>query len=78
MFSHHVVTILLLLGSYTSHFTPIGNVVLVLMDPCDVLLSVSFVQTDFTSVPLTFLPRLPSVFATSGRRLFATFALDSF
>lgn len=39
MLTHHVVTILLLLGSYSAHFTPIGNVVLILMDPCDILLS---------------------------------------
>lgn len=41
MFSHHIITILLLVGSYSCHFTPIGNVILILMDPCDILLSVS-------------------------------------
>lgn len=41
MLSHHIVTILLLLGSYVSHFTPIGNVILILMDPCDILLSLA-------------------------------------
>jgi acyl-CoA-dependent ceramide synthase len=39
MFSHHIITILLLVGSYSYHFTPVGNVILILMDPCDILLS---------------------------------------
>jgi len=39
MFSHHIITILLMLGSYCSHFTRVGNAVLVLMDPSDIMLS---------------------------------------
>ncbi|UZJ56584.1 hypothetical protein CBS101457_005904 [Exobasidium rhododendri] len=39
MFSHHIITIMLLIGSYSCHLTPVGNVILILMDPCDILLS---------------------------------------
>ncbi|PWN21533.1 LAG1-domain-containing protein [Microstroma glucosiphilum] len=39
MFTHHIVTILLLVGSYASHYTRVGNAVLCLMDPSDILLS---------------------------------------
>lgn len=41
MLSHHFITILLVVGSYWSNFTAIGNAILCLMDPCDILLSVS-------------------------------------
>lgn len=53
MFTHHIVTILLLFGSYVSHFTPIGNVILILMDPCDILLAVSTRSRVDTIVMLT-------------------------
>ncbi|PWN46425.1 LAG1-domain-containing protein [Ceraceosorus guamensis] len=39
MLCHHIITILLITGSYCSHFTRIGNAILVLMDPSDILLS---------------------------------------
>lgn len=39
MFSHHIITILLIVGSYLAHFTRVGNAVLCLMDPSDILLS---------------------------------------
>lgn len=39
MFSHHIITILLIVGSYCTHFTRVGNAVLCLMDPSDILLS---------------------------------------
>ncbi|CAO1616977.1 unnamed protein product [Sympodiomycopsis kandeliae] len=41
MFSHHIITILLIVGSYATHFTRVGNAVLCLMDPSDILLSVA-------------------------------------
>jgi hypothetical protein len=41
MFTHHIVTILLLVGSYASHYTRVGNAVLCLMDPSDILLSLA-------------------------------------
>lgn len=41
MFSHHIITILLLVGSYRSHFTRVGNAILCLMDPSDILLSLA-------------------------------------
>lgn len=39
MFSHHVVTVALLYLSYHYNFTRVGNVILVLMDLCDILLA---------------------------------------
>ena len=41
MFTHHVITIILIHSSYCYHFTRIGNLILVLMDPVDILLPVS-------------------------------------
>ncbi|PWN27608.1 LAG1-domain-containing protein [Jaminaea rosea] len=41
MFSHHIITIALLVGSYRAHFTRVGNAVLCLMDPSDILLSLA-------------------------------------
>jgi acyl-CoA-dependent ceramide synthase len=41
MFSHHITTILLLVGSYSYHLTPVGNVILILMEPSDIVFSVS-------------------------------------
>lgn len=39
MISHHIVTIILILGSYIMHFTNVGVVVLLVMDPADSFLS---------------------------------------
>lgn len=39
MFSHHIITICLIVGSYVSHFTRVGNAILILMDPSDIGLS---------------------------------------
>lgn len=39
MFSHHIITIALVVGSYYYYFTRIGNVILVLMDVVDIFLS---------------------------------------
>lgn len=41
MFSHHIITILLITGSYFTHFTRVGNAVLCLMDPSDILLDLA-------------------------------------
>lgn len=41
MFSHHVLTIALVVGSYVANFTRVGTVLHVLMDFCDILLPVS-------------------------------------
>lgn len=41
MFSHHIITITLLVSSYYTNFTRIGNAVLCSMDLTDLLLSVS-------------------------------------
>lgn len=41
MVSHHIITITLLVSSYFTNFTRIGNAVLCSMDLADVLLSVS-------------------------------------
>lgn len=64
MFTHHIITILLLVGSYWFHFTPTGNVVLILMDPSDILLSVSGTLCfPYLMIPcqlMTSFPRLQS------------------
>ncbi|CCH42029.1 Sphingosine N-acyltransferase [Wickerhamomyces ciferrii] len=39
MFSHHIITVALVIGSYYYYFTRIGNVILVIMDFVDILLS---------------------------------------
>lgn len=39
MFTHHILTCSLIMGSYYYHFTRIGNVILLLMDPVDFFLS---------------------------------------
>ncbi|CDO94557.1 unnamed protein product [Kluyveromyces dobzhanskii CBS 2104] len=39
MFAHHIITVILTTGSYCYYFTRIGNVILILMDIVDVLLS---------------------------------------
>lgn len=39
MFAHHIITVALTTGSYYYYFTRIGNVILILMDIVDVLLS---------------------------------------
>ena len=41
MLTHHVITIGLIQSSYCYHFTRIGNLILVIMDPVDILLPVS-------------------------------------
>lgn len=41
MFSHHIITIFLIVGSYGTHFTRVGNVILCLMDPSDILLDLA-------------------------------------
>lgn len=41
MLSHHIITILLVSGSYYANLTRVGNAVLCCMDLCDVFLSVS-------------------------------------
>ena len=40
MFSHHILSIFLITGSYYGNFTRIGTVVHVFMDFCDILLPV--------------------------------------
>lgn len=40
MMTHHVITIILLVASYYYNLTRIGCLILVLMDPCDISLSV--------------------------------------
>ncbi|ODV59908.1 LAG1-domain-containing protein [Ascoidea rubescens DSM 1968] len=44
MFSHHIITVLLIIGSYYYYFMEIGNVILVLMDIVDVILSLAKMQ----------------------------------
>lgn len=44
MFSHHVITAALLLGSYSFYLTKAGHVILILMDGVDILLCVSLAQ----------------------------------
>ncbi|KAI9596946.1 TLC domain-containing protein [Syncephalis fuscata] len=39
MSTHHVITILLIMGSYYTHVTPVGNAILCCMDFADILLS---------------------------------------
>lgn len=39
MFSHHIITVALVAGSYYYYFTRIGNVILILMDVVDIFLS---------------------------------------
>ena len=40
MFTHHVITIFLMLSSYYTNFTRIGCLIMVLMDWCDIWLPV--------------------------------------
>ncbi|EIW69517.1 hypothetical protein TREMEDRAFT_30795 [Tremella mesenterica DSM 1558] len=37
MFSHHILTICLIVGSYAAHFTRVGTLIHVLMDFCDII-----------------------------------------
>lgn len=39
MFAHHIITVSLMILSYRYNFTRIGNVILALMDPCDIIFS---------------------------------------
>ncbi|ODV79239.1 longevity assurance proteins LAG1/LAC1 [Suhomyces tanzawaensis NRRL Y-17324] len=39
MFSHHIITCLLLIGSYYYHFTRIGHLILMIMDSVDIFLA---------------------------------------
>lgn len=41
MLAHHILTVSLLSLSYTFNFTRVGNVILILMDPSDVLLAIA-------------------------------------
>lgn len=41
MLSHHFITIALIIGSYRYHHNAVGNLILVLFDLGDILLSVS-------------------------------------
>lgn len=52
MMAHHVITIGLVLGSYSYHFTRIGCLVMMLMDCCDIFLPVS-VTTQLPRIILT-------------------------
>jgi acyl-CoA-dependent ceramide synthase len=40
MFAHHIITVYLMIASYTYHMTRVGNVILNIMDIGDVLLGV--------------------------------------
>lgn len=40
MMAHHVITIILMVGSYFTHFTRVGCVIMFLMDWCDIFLPV--------------------------------------
>lgn len=42
MLGHHFITIALIVGSYRYHLTAVGNLILVLFDVGDILLSVCF------------------------------------
>lgn len=55
MVTHHVITITLLVSSYYSNFTRIGNAVLCSMDLSDLLLSVSVFQLYRVILFLTYL-----------------------
>lgn len=40
MMTHHVITVVLMLGSYFYNFTRIGVLIMMLMDLCDIFLPV--------------------------------------
>ena len=41
MFTHHVITVLLIASSYATHLTRVGSAILFTLDWCDILLAVS-------------------------------------
>jgi len=45
MMAHHIITVILMLGSYFTYFTRVGCIIMVLMDWCDIFLPVSLRST---------------------------------
>lgn len=55
MMTHHVITVVLMLGSYFYNFTRIGVLIMMLMDLCDIFLPVRiFLLPPWLNVPDTF------------------------
>lgn len=79
MLSHHFITIALIVGSYRYHHNAVGNLILVLFDVGDILLSVRFLEIlDLIRGPvLTLLGRARNVSSTWASRMLATSALVS-
>ena len=50
MFTHHIITCLLLIGSYGYYQTKVGNVILCLMDVVDLVFPVSFTCAEFPTL----------------------------
>lgn len=51
MFSHHIITTLLISSCYCYHFTRVGNLILVIMDVVDLFLPVSAPASTFPYPP---------------------------
>jgi acyl-CoA-dependent ceramide synthase len=54
MMMHHVITVILMAGSYFSNFTRVGCLIMVLMDWCDIFLPVSAPITGIHCLTVVF------------------------
>ena len=61
MFGHHILTIVLITGSYIAHFTRIGTIIHFLMDMCDIFLPVSFCFLSHLNPPVAHRRRIADI-----------------
>ncbi|KAI5453838.1 Sphingosine N-acyltransferase lag1 [Naganishia albida] len=77
MYTHHCITILLVVGSYWTNFTRVGGVIMVLMDFCDILLPLAkmfrYFRLPAATVDATFVIFLLSWLVTRQIGFFAIF-----
>ncbi|KDN42872.1 LAG1-domain-containing protein [Tilletiaria anomala UBC 951] len=71
MFAHHVIAIALIVSSYITNYHRIGNAILCLMDPSDILLSVS--GRILTTIRLWPAISRPFLSALSGGKMLAIY-----
>lgn len=70
MFSHHIITTLLISSCYCYHFTRVGNLILVIMDVVDLFLPVCSLLYKLANHANS--SRLPSVSSIAASRMHVT------
>lgn len=72
MFSHHIITVILIISSYCVNFTRIGNAVLCCMDLADILLPVSMKLSEQSLIYQARLFRLSPIVTNTCSAMFSS------